>query len=46
VKGFERTAIIAAFEARVARTPGEERAESLRQIARIARLRLGALLGA
>jgi 2-oxo-4-hydroxy-4-carboxy-5-ureidoimidazoline decarboxylase len=46
VKGLDRAGIIAAFEARVARTPAEERAENLRQIARIARLRLGALLDA
>lgn len=44
VKGYDRAGIIAAFEARVERDLDQERAENLRQIARIAALRLQALL--
>lgn len=44
VKGYDRAGIIAAFEARLTHTPAEAHAESLRQIARIARARLGVLL--
>ena len=44
VKGYDRRGIIAACEARVTRTPEEEYAENLRQIARIARVRLCVLL--
>lgn len=44
VKGYDRRGIIAAFEARVTRTREEEHAENLRQIARIARVRLCMLL--
>jgi 2-oxo-4-hydroxy-4-carboxy-5-ureidoimidazoline decarboxylase len=44
VKGYDRRGIIAAFEARVTRTNEEEHAENLRQIARIARVRLCTML--
>ena len=46
VKGYDRAGVIAEFERRVGRSAVEERAESLRQIARIARLRLQSLLEA
>jgi len=46
VKGYDRAGVITEFERRVARSVDEERAESLRQIARIADLRLRALLQA
>ena len=45
VKGHTRESVIAAFEARLAHAPETEFAEALRQIGRIARLRLEALLG-
>jgi len=45
VKGRDRADVIAALERRVDRTADEEREENLRQIARIARFRLGDLLG-
>ena len=44
VKGYDRAGVIADFERRVARSVVEERAESLRQIARIARFRLQSLI--
>jgi OHCU decarboxylase len=44
VKGYDRAGVIAAFERRVDGGPDDERAENLRQIARIARARLYALL--
>jgi len=44
VKGYDRASVIADFERRVARSVVEERAESLRQIARIARFRLQSLI--
>jgi len=44
VKGYDRAGVIAAFERRVERSTEEERAENLRQIARIARFRLTGLL--
>jgi 2-oxo-4-hydroxy-4-carboxy-5-ureidoimidazoline decarboxylase len=44
VKGYDRSGIIAALEARLTRAPAEEHAENLRQIARIARVRLDVLL--
>ena len=44
VKGHDRAGVIAAFERRVEGVPDDERAENLRQIARIARSRLDALL--
>jgi OHCU decarboxylase len=44
VRGYDRASIIAAFEARVERSVDDERAENLRQIARIAALRLQSLI--
>jgi 2-oxo-4-hydroxy-4-carboxy-5-ureidoimidazoline decarboxylase len=44
VKGYDRTGVIAELERRVERSVAEERAESLRQIARIARSRLVSLV--
>ena len=44
VKGYDRAGVIADFERRVERSVVEERAESLRQIARIARFRLQSLI--
>jgi 2-oxo-4-hydroxy-4-carboxy-5-ureidoimidazoline decarboxylase len=44
VRGYDRQGIIAAFERRVERSVDDERAENLRQIARIAALRLQALI--
>ena len=44
VKGYDRAGVIAAIERRIERSIAEERAENLRQIARIARFRLAALL--
>jgi 2-oxo-4-hydroxy-4-carboxy-5-ureidoimidazoline decarboxylase len=46
VKGYDRTGVIAEFERRVERSIDEERAESLRQIARIGMFRLQALIEA
>ncbi|MDP5238299.1 2-oxo-4-hydroxy-4-carboxy-5-ureidoimidazoline decarboxylase [Uliginosibacterium sp. 31-16] len=40
VRGFDRAAIIECFAARLSNTPAQEFAEALRQIARIASLRL------
>ena len=44
VRGLDRTAIIAAFERRLENSPEEEMAEALRQVAKIARFRLDALI--
>lgn len=44
VKGYDRQGVIAAFARRVERSADEEFAEALAQIARIARLRLEALV--
>lgn len=44
VKGYAPGGILAALEARLAQNASEEHAENLRQIARIARFRLAALL--
>jgi len=44
VKGFDRAGVIAEFARRVEQDRASEFAESLRQIERIAQLRLGALL--
>ena len=44
VKGFDRAGVIAEFARRVEQDRATEFAESLRQIDRIAQLRLGALL--
>jgi 2-oxo-4-hydroxy-4-carboxy-5-ureidoimidazoline decarboxylase len=46
VKGHDRDSVIAEFERRVQRPPEEERVECLRQIGRIARFRLDALIDA
>jgi 2-oxo-4-hydroxy-4-carboxy-5-ureidoimidazoline decarboxylase len=44
VKGYDRAGIIATFEARLEHGVEQERAESLRQVARIAALRLESLI--
>lgn len=46
VRGHTRETILAAFEARLHNAPDDERAECLRQVARIARLRLETLFAA
>lgn len=46
VRGLDRTDIIAAFEERLGNTRDNEMSEALRQVARIARLRLDALISA
>ena len=43
-KGHDKHSILASFEARLKNTPEQEISEALRQIARIARLRLGDML--
>ena len=45
VSGYDRAGILAEFERRVNNEAADERAECLRQVARIASLRLRALLG-
>jgi len=45
VKGYDRAGVIAEFERRIANSPEVERAEALRQVARIVGLRLAALVG-
>ena len=44
-KGHDKHSILASFEARLKNTPDQEVSEALRQIARIAELRLGDMLG-
>ena len=44
VKGYDRAGVIAEFERRIGNSPEVERAEALRQVARIVGLRLAALV--
>jgi len=45
VKGYDRAGILREFERRVEREPSVEFEEALKQVARITRFRLEALLG-